>query len=816
MNEIKLNSKVVATSEYDAIGRQTKLIDINAGTSTYTYTPFGEMKTSTNASGANRTKEYDEFGRLMQENIDGYIINYEYVAEGNGLNQLKKISTADGMEEIYDYDELGRVHTLTENIQGELFMFTYTYNELNQPESITYPSGLVVYNVYDDKGTLIKVTDAQGEIYWEGLEQDAFGRFTSFTKGDGVTTTYKFDDFQQLEEIQAGNIQHHTYQWDNQTGNLNERKDLIYGLQESFTYDNLNRLETGVASSITGGFVLNSISTAYEGNGNIDYKSDAGDYTYHEEKINAVVAATNDIGQISGLMQDITYTSRQKAELISEGGHTLNFVYGHDNHRRKTMYSNQDGVQLEKYFVGPYEKEIEAEGGIVKVRHINYISAGDGMTAIVLQEEVISDVREVEEDKIYFTYKDHLGSIVALTDVEGDVVMEQSFDAWGRYRNPQDWTYNDVEEMPTWLRGYTGHEHLPHFDLINMNGRVYDPILGRMLSPDIYIQDPLFSQSYNRYSYCWNNPLRYTDPSGDVIAAGSVIAAALYVGFNIYSGGVQANDGELKPWKWEANQSTLLGLIGGTVAGVRGLAFAKIASGIGVNPFVAKSFDGVLRVLYNYDPNRGFGWHTVRDFSLGFLSSHIGIEGGLEYGLLAGGMFNAFEGMLNDETPYEIAQRFVGGALITYSAVSLYGRGLPKAKYQYLKYKGNYIFGKSVLGKALNKAVLYTGLSNAAAFAFTPREYYTRMNFGDFAFVSGGGFINGTMQGLGNNEEFLKDNFRNNPANMALAFRYAGLTSDLLMSVRGVTKENPFNYKKFGYKGSMSQIKLLFYNLAAE
>jgi len=70
-----------------------------------------------------------------------------------------------------------------------------------------------------------------------------------------------------------------------------------------------------------------------------------------------------------------------------------------------------------------------------------------------------------------------------------------------------------VEE---WLyRGFTGHEHFPEFGLINMNGRMYDPLLSRMLSPDNYVQAPDFTQSYNRYSYAWNNPLKYTDPDGN-------------------------------------------------------------------------------------------------------------------------------------------------------------------------------------------------------------------------------------------------------------------------------------------------------------
>ena len=61
------------------------------------------------------------------------------------------------------------------------------------------------------------------------------------------------------------------------------------------------------------------------------------------------------------------------------------------------------------------------------------------------------------------------------------------------------------------------HEHHYDFNLINMNGRMYDPLVGRMLSPDIVIQNPEYSQSYNRYSYCFNNPLRFIDPSGYVV-----------------------------------------------------------------------------------------------------------------------------------------------------------------------------------------------------------------------------------------------------------------------------------------------------------
>ena len=73
---------------------------------------------------------------------------------------------------------------------------------------------------------------------------------------------------------------------------------------------------------------------------------------------------------------------------------------------------------------------------------------------------------------------------------------------------------------------------LNEFNLINMNGRVYDPVLGRFLSPDKYVQEGDNSQNYNSYSYCLNNPLKYADPSGNLFGIDDAII------FGVVSGAV--------------------------------------------------------------------------------------------------------------------------------------------------------------------------------------------------------------------------------------------------------------------------------------
>lgn len=115
--------------------------------------------------------------------------------------------------------------------------------------------------------------------------------------------------------------------------------------------------------------------------------------------------------------------------------------------------------------------------------------------------------------ELHYIHKDHLGSWTTITDAGGQVIAEQSFDAWGNMRDPETWSC-DYNNTPMFDRGFTGHEHLHMFGLINMNGRVYDPVMSMFLSHDNYVQAPDNSQNFNRYAYCLNNPLKYTDPSG--------------------------------------------------------------------------------------------------------------------------------------------------------------------------------------------------------------------------------------------------------------------------------------------------------------
>ncbi len=178
--------------------------------------------------------------------------------------------------------------------------------------------------------------------------------------------------------------------------------------------------------------------------------------------------------------------------------------------------------------------------------------------------------------------------------------------------------------QPLFDRGYTGHEHMCGFGLINMNGRLYDPYLQRFLSPDPYVQEPFNLQNYNRYAYCLNNPLMYTDPSGE-----SFIAFAVGFIIGAYFGGSLANK-NLNPLKWDYNNSS-------TGAGI---IFGGLAGG-----FSAAMSWGVISQGYSFNLSIGAGFGSIQtgvgnaiNLSANFLVSNSGvILNGIGYTTIAGG-----------------------------------------------------------------------------------------------------------------------------------------------------------------------------------
>jgi len=113
---------------------------------------------------------------------------------------------------------------------------------------------------------------------------------------------------------------------------------------------------------------------------------------------------------------------------------------------------------------------------------------------------------------------DHLGSGDLILDSAANILARESFTPFGARRG-SNWQGNATGGdyttfQNTTRRGFTGHEMLDSVSLVHMNGRVYDPYVGRFLSPDPIIQTLALSQALNPFSYVMNNPLSLIDPSG--------------------------------------------------------------------------------------------------------------------------------------------------------------------------------------------------------------------------------------------------------------------------------------------------------------
>ena len=240
--------------------------------------------------------------------------------------------------------------------------------------------------------------------------------------------------------------------------------------------------------------------------------------------------------------------------------------------------------------------------------------------------------------KLYYIGRDYLGSITDIITEAGTKYASYNFDAWGRQRNSSSHVYiPSGQEVELFLgRGYSGHEHLKEFGLVNMNARLYDPALGRFLAPDPFVQMPDLSQNFNRYSYAMNNPLRYVDEDGEFIhiIIGAVIGGTANL---IY----KAVSGQLHSFKDGFAAFGIGAAAGGLGAATGGLAFAAAGGAAGgIGGFLAGAAAGsastaVMMPVQSAGNSLYFGdpFMSLKDYGLGILGGAL--TGGIGNGMVA-------------------------------------------------------------------------------------------------------------------------------------------------------------------------------------
>ena len=504
------------TFQYDDRGNRTSITDPDAGTTTYIYDAFGRETSRTDARGVVFSTNYDYLGRVSNvtasQSGSSETISYTYGnSNTDGTGQMRLVSESlNGWTKTYTYDAYGRVTDETMFKTGVISRSkSYTYDSNGLLVTSTQPGSKVFTYTYDAYGNLTGVNGAGGAVKWN-LTGYTGRRTVSETVLDNNTSypfvkTHLLDQYGYLDSIRT--VQHddwvyqdEDYNFSPMTGNLTSANNRMSdGETWNFVYDNLDRL-TAVQENNE-----EIMEMVYAANGNISYKTDLGDYTYSSfSKPHAVQSIDNDEQTLTLYGHEITYNLWGKVSTIWHYDQTDFYYYtaeyGPDLEKVSSRYDKTYHIEYEKFQWGDYEEK--TTDGVTTSFY--YVNGADGLAGL----HTVSSTQGGTVTHSAAAITDHLGTITAMVD-NNDWCYDVHYDVWG----------NRVINMPFYYsieRGFTGHDHIDGIGLIDMRGRMYDPHLGRFLSPDAFIQSPTDPQNYNRYSYCLNNPLKYTDPSGEV------------------------------------------------------------------------------------------------------------------------------------------------------------------------------------------------------------------------------------------------------------------------------------------------------------
>jgi len=529
----------VVTTSYDRWGRKSAFNDPANGNYTYEYTGFGDIKKENSPKGYKKyTYKPNGLPDVVEEKSNdntSTIKNYSY--SYNQYWQITgKVGSSNGKSyaTYFGYYNNGRLWGSTENLEGREFrnwdMVYDSYGNVASYKKEIVSSGVTtsvqIENVYNTwNGSLYQVKEkGTGKILWELQSTNARGQVLNATLGaTQITNTYSPSGYiSTVKHISPlASIIDNYYIFNNQKNELSVRYSYVTGLNETFSYDNNNRLvswtnpKTGQLSS--NAYDAKGRITTNDQVGTIGFNIGGNVYRASNIQLNANGLSNYGIGGQNILLQNIRYNENNDPIKIRGRQNDYAFEYGLSDSRQVMYYGGKfEGNQNAKY-----TKIYSGDGSFEIIRnkwgqekHLIYIGGSPYDSNIVYIKSFGSTT-----NSLHFLHKDYLGSILAVVSEGGYPVEQRHYDAWGNLTslkiagqsyNPETYTGDLLVD-----RGYTGHEMLAGVGLIHMNGRLYDPLLRRFLNADENIQDPYNTQNYNKYGYVLNNPLMYNDPSGE-------------------------------------------------------------------------------------------------------------------------------------------------------------------------------------------------------------------------------------------------------------------------------------------------------------
>lgn len=489
--------------QYDANDQLTKITFANGKTQQFTYDANGNTVTFTDESGHQMGFVYDALSRLTQKTYPNNTADhFTYDANGNMLTA----NNADA-QVSFTYDNSGRM--LSETLNGKTT--SYAYNTRNRTVTKTYPSGRTITEEYDYRQRLIGLKENNN--YFVTLDYNANDFLTQRAYGNGTTTNFVYNALNQLTQLTDNpNIANVQMTYD-AVGNMLSKKDLLRPTKsEVYGYDALNRLTSFKQGEITTGVEipnpLKQVQYAMDALGNRTTVTTNGVATqYAANNMNAYTALTGG--------QNMTPQYDDNGNMTSDGTHTYQYNYNNrlvsvDNGQTATYKYDALNRRIQKVVVEPVETTTNYY--YCGDQAIEERDANNAVIATYIFGISVDDVLQMQRGgNTYYYHKNHLGSVVALTDGSGNLVERYEYDPYGR---PSFFDANDNALSLSAVGNailFTGRDFDAETGLYYYRARTMHPGLGRFMQ-----HDPLmYVDGMNIYGYVGNMPIVMVDSWGE-------------------------------------------------------------------------------------------------------------------------------------------------------------------------------------------------------------------------------------------------------------------------------------------------------------
>lgn len=502
---------------FDDLKNEVAIADPDMGFWQFARDLAGNLKVQTDAKGQ-QIKFYraDPAGRVTRK--EGYTSAGQLVSTNTWLydtnggdsscmvypGQLYKVTDDEGSQK-FSHDVRDRtlksMRYLSKN--GNIYTNQFTFDDADRPSSTIYPNGgPTITNIFDTGEHLSQVKQIGGTNFYTASGFNALEQLTGVNFGNGVGTTLSYYSvsrrLQQIVTAKSSNIQSLTYNFD-ADDNVTAVGDSVYSSSasaaiSSASYSDLNQL----ISATWSGYGTKNYGYSSIGNVLTNGEFGSGAYNYGTGGIRPhFVRSANGMWFTCDLNGNTVFRGGQRLDY--DVNNHLNHVIG-TNGIVTTFGSDADGSRLWE-LSGTNSLQVwignnyEEKNGLI----LFHIYAGDRQVATV--DKTGTNVFE-------YYHPDALASTAIQTDKNGNEIQNYEYSAFGQSRYTQSTNVFKVS------RRYTGQVLDDATGLYYYNARYYDPVLARFTQPDTIIPDLSDPQTYNRYAYCVNNPLRYTDPSG--------------------------------------------------------------------------------------------------------------------------------------------------------------------------------------------------------------------------------------------------------------------------------------------------------------